>query len=700
MANSNTIQLRLIVKDDGSVVIDQAAGKIEQFGKKNQQAAQTSASAWSKVKSYWLEIVGAIYAAQKAFDYMDMAAKAEQAEVAFRNITESLRVNADDMVAKMKKASRGTIDESHLMQKALKAMAQDVDPNKIPQLFDAARVGAVKAGEDISGVADQIIDAIANEIPRGLRKFGLITKEQMTIFNKAVASGAENLELLDLVIANTQLQEAKLALETDSSALAIQRFKAQIDELKETLGGWLLTALQKAWGGLQWLAAGASMAAAGFAALAQGVGLALAAINEKLGRTDAAKKFRAEAQEMKVLADAWKGSADELLTKAMGNITGKVEPDDSGKTKTDWAKQQEDAQKRIDELMAKWKALANAEAEEARIKKERDALEQEGRAVFDETRTALEKYQIEIAKLDTLLAKGAIDQDTYSRAVKLTWETYRDSLESVKEATEAIDKQIEALRIEAETYGMTAQQIELYKMKLAGATDEQLKQASAVLNTISAQKALDDFYADIEGTADKTQTIWGGVTDNIAQAFESGFFDMFKNGVGDIEEIWKEFCNTLVESFMRALAQMAINDLLYGTIAGKGEGAATGGLMGWLGNLGKSSGTSGGGFLSSLGGFLGKLWPFDEGGWIPEPVLGRGMNSGRYYSFAENESERVMTQKDISNINRNTRSQSANQRPIKVYFNVTSPDADSFRKSKTQITTDLSRAISLSRRYA
>jgi len=359
MANSNTIQLTLKVKDDGSVVIDQAAGKIEQFGKKNQTAAHTSASAWQKVKSAWLEIIGTIYAMQKAWDYMDMAAKAEQAEVAFRNITQSVGVNADTMIEKMREASRNTIDDSHLMQKALKAIAQDVDPNKIPQLFDAARVGAVKAGEDIGDVADQIIDAIANEMPRGLRKFGLITKEQMSLFNKAVAGGAENLNLLDLVIANAELQEAKLALQTSSSAIAMQQFKAQCDEIKETIGGWLLTGLQKLLGLLQWVAAGASMAAAGFVALGAGVNFALAAINEKLGRTDAAKRFRAEAEEMKKIADAWSGSADELMAKAMGNLTGQVE-DASGKTKGDWKKQQADAQKRIDAWMAQAKAAAEA----------------------------------------------------------------------------------------------------------------------------------------------------------------------------------------------------------------------------------------------------------------------------------------------------------------------------------------------------
>jgi hypothetical protein len=40
---------------------------------------------------------------------------------------------------------------------------------------------------------------------------------------------------------------------------------------------------------------------------------------------------------------------------------------------------------------------------------------EEGKKIFDETRTAAERYAAEMAKLNDLLAQGAIDQDTYNR---------------------------------------------------------------------------------------------------------------------------------------------------------------------------------------------------------------------------------------------------------------------------------------------
>lgn len=54
------------------------------------------------------------------------------------------------------------------------------------------------------------------------------------------------------------------------------------------------------------------------------------------------------------------------------------------------------------------------EEAEARLKKTMD----EGRAVFEATRTPLEQYNAELVRLNNLLFQSAIDQDTYNRAVE------------------------------------------------------------------------------------------------------------------------------------------------------------------------------------------------------------------------------------------------------------------------------------------
>ena len=62
--------------------------------------------------------------------------------------------------------------------------------------------------------------------------------------------------------------------------------------------------------------------------------------------------------------------------------------------------------------------LAGALYDEQQALQARQRLMDEGRSVIDRTRTATEQYAAELAKLDELLGAGAIDQQTYARAVE------------------------------------------------------------------------------------------------------------------------------------------------------------------------------------------------------------------------------------------------------------------------------------------
>lgn len=51
-------------------------------------------------------------------------------------------------------------------------------------------------------------------------------------------------------------------------------------------------------------------------------------------------------------------------------------------------------------------------------KKKQDEMNQDGKSIFDSTRTPMEKYESQIGKLHDLLDAGTIDWDTYGRAVR------------------------------------------------------------------------------------------------------------------------------------------------------------------------------------------------------------------------------------------------------------------------------------------
>lgn len=63
------------------------------------------------------------------------------------------------------------------------------------------------------------------------------------------------------------------------------------------------------------------------------------------------------------------------------------------------------------------RAQAQAAREAASAERALNEVMEEGRRVYDETRTASEKYEIAIERLEMLLARGAISQDTFTRAL-------------------------------------------------------------------------------------------------------------------------------------------------------------------------------------------------------------------------------------------------------------------------------------------
>ena len=86
--NSNTLQLTLQIKDDGSVVIDTVKGKIQGLEQATAKAGSGTGSALSSLKTNWLALAGGVTAGYFAIkggidtitDLVNVAAEAEQIE--------------------------------------------------------------------------------------------------------------------------------------------------------------------------------------------------------------------------------------------------------------------------------------------------------------------------------------------------------------------------------------------------------------------------------------------------------------------------------------------------------------------------------------------------------------------------------------------------------------------------------------------
>jgi hypothetical protein len=246
MSNQNTISVQLTVNDDGSVVMKQFGQNSEDAMNKVTTAAPKATSAMESLKSTYLDCAAkaatAYMAISKAMEYMDLGAKAAQAEASFRTLAQTSGESADAILTAMKKATDGTVSDSEIMQKSAKAMMLGFSGDQIEQMGEMARLAARTSGEDVGMVFDNIVNAISTNMPRTLKQYGLITKDQMTTVNQALSEGVTDINLYSMAVDNFAVQSAKIGPVLENEAEKLQQHRAQLQATKEALGDLLITA--------------------------------------------------------------------------------------------------------------------------------------------------------------------------------------------------------------------------------------------------------------------------------------------------------------------------------------------------------------------------------------------------------------------------------------------------------------------------
>lgn len=226
----------------------------------NEQQFGKQASLIETLKANWIAasvaIVGAWATVNKAIGYMDEAGKALQAESAFKIMADQAGVNAERMIASMKAVTKETIDDSDMMQKAVKLMTLGFDSAQIERFSAVVLTAAQIAGTTAAQAFDELGDAIANRTPKALIRLGAVTREQMEVVTKAIAAGASETSLFELAMANLEYKQRLLQGTQDSATIALQRFHAEVKNTTEAIGKGLIIAAEGAYRTFQYLAAG------------------------------------------------------------------------------------------------------------------------------------------------------------------------------------------------------------------------------------------------------------------------------------------------------------------------------------------------------------------------------------------------------------------------------------------------------------
>ena len=170
------------------------------------------------------------------------------------------------------------------------------------------------------------------------------------------------------------------------------------------------------------------------------------------------------------------------------------------------------------------------------------------------------------AKAAADAAKAAADAAAKAAAAAAKAKLAEDALaEATAKTTKMIDAQIDALELQAATFGMSADEATLYKMALDGATDEQLALAEAALDTIAALETVERQQKQTtEAMAAATEKSFSKDMAEAMSGWASNFSGTLNEMVWNADTAFED----IAKSFAKMLSQMVLQKLFVEPLLG------------------------------------------------------------------------------------------------------------------------------------
>jgi len=209
-------------------------------------ALQRFANSWKK---NWLAITAAITASimalRKAWELMELGAKAEQQSQAFKNLAASVGMSADKIVEDLRRMSGETLSTSQIMEKASQAMILGIDPTKLAKMMEISRASARAFGKDVGFMFESIAIGVGRQSKLILDNLGIIVSAGNAYAKYAKSIGKSTKELTELerkqAFLNATLEAGERILQRiDTSTMTnlekMQKLKAGWQDMAEKIG--------------------------------------------------------------------------------------------------------------------------------------------------------------------------------------------------------------------------------------------------------------------------------------------------------------------------------------------------------------------------------------------------------------------------------------------------------------------------------
>ncbi len=306
--------------------------------------------------------------------------------------------------------------------------------------------------------------------------------------------------------------------------------------------------------------------------------------------------------------------------------------------------------------------------------------------VWKEFMAALEKTPTEsekaFAKLSTFASDFVKEVRSANLAISRTGSAIHGASKGAAEMKKDLEGWVEALKVANDPLYRLRKEMEKLnqaKMALSLSAKEYGKLMEYVLGDYASSFVRDvrDLSQSAKNAFDTMSQYAVQAARSMQSAFSDFFFDIMQGKFGDLAFSFKATIDRMVADALAArLAEKLFGNYgktgKIGGLVGELRGAISHGIAGIFRHRSIAALSYAGGIPAGMS----RVWEYAQGGIIWEPVLGIGAKTGRQYLIGEKGPEEISPVSVERNKNVNN---------VTVNINVTTPDADSFRRSQRQI---------------
>jgi len=247
---ADKIVAEYIVKTDEAVKnLNRLEKEVKELSAKGKKSATDIESNFSKTSSSLISqfskvgaALGIAFGAQQLVAFgkeaVNLAAKAEGVERAFK------RIGSADLLKDLREATRGTVTDLQLMQRAVQASNFKIPLDQLAGLLKFAQARARETGESVDYLVDSIVLGIGRKSPLILDNLGISAVE---LRDRLKGVGVEATSVADIakIVGQIATEElAKMGDQADTTADAIERLSTTMENLKVDSGKTIIVLLE------------------------------------------------------------------------------------------------------------------------------------------------------------------------------------------------------------------------------------------------------------------------------------------------------------------------------------------------------------------------------------------------------------------------------------------------------------------------